>query len=83
MSKKGVGYNATNGSSIRNYGEKRLIEYTESGGIIVRTLSHREDQLTRWTWAIGSKWWPRRFLRFALTSRRDTRKSAKRKTSSR
>jgi hypothetical protein len=31
MSKKGIGFVAANGSSIRNYGEKRVVGYTDSG----------------------------------------------------
>ena len=31
MSKKGLGYVAANGSKIRNFGEKRIVGYTEAG----------------------------------------------------
>ena len=31
MSKKGIGYVAANGSSIKNYGEKRIAGYTDDG----------------------------------------------------
>ncbi len=30
MSKRGLGYVAANGSKIKNYGEKRIVGYTES-----------------------------------------------------
>ncbi len=31
MSKNGIGYDAANGSKIKNYGEKNIIGYTEAG----------------------------------------------------
>ncbi len=31
MSKRGIGFAAANGSGIKNYGEKRIIGYTENG----------------------------------------------------
>ena len=31
MSKKGIGYVAANGSSIENYGEKKIVGYTDDG----------------------------------------------------
>ena len=31
MSKKGIGYIAANGSGIKNFGEKKIVGYTESG----------------------------------------------------
>ncbi len=31
MSKKGVGYDAADGISIKNYGEKKIVGYTDDG----------------------------------------------------
>ena len=31
MSKRGIGYVAANGSSIKNYGEKKIVGYTDDG----------------------------------------------------
>jgi hypothetical protein len=34
MSKRGIGHVAANGSSIKNYGEKNIVGYTDDGGSV-------------------------------------------------
>ena len=45
MSKKGIGFVAANGSEIKNYGEKRVVGYTEEGeGVSLRVTCADVDK---------------------------------------
>jgi hypothetical protein len=46
MSKKGIGFVAANGSSIKNYGEKRVVGYTEDGeGVSLKITCAEVDKV--------------------------------------
>ena len=52
MSKKGLGFVAANGSSIKNYGEKRVVGYTEDGeGVSLKITCAEVDKV------LGSVHW--------------------------
>ncbi len=46
ISKKGIGFVAANGSAIKNYGEKRVVGYTEDGeGVSIKTMCADVDKV--------------------------------------
>jgi hypothetical protein len=46
MSKKGIGFVAANGSAIKNYGEKRVVGYTEDGeGVSIKITCADVDKV--------------------------------------
>ena len=48
MSTKGIGFVAANGSAIKNYGEKRVVGYTEDGeGVSIKITREDGDKVLR------------------------------------